>query len=50
VGTDRAINVAETPQAPDAFSADKGQFDVLFEASGNPAALRSALDVLGRAA
>jgi L-idonate 5-dehydrogenase len=46
VGADLAINVAETPQALAAFSADKGQFDVLFEASGNPAALRSALDVL----
>jgi L-idonate 5-dehydrogenase len=46
VGADLAINVAETPQALAAFSADKGQFDVLFEASGNPAALRGALDVL----
>jgi L-idonate 5-dehydrogenase len=46
VGADQAINVAETPQALAAFSADKGQFDVLFEASGNPAALRGALDVL----
>jgi L-idonate 5-dehydrogenase len=46
VGADQALNVAETPQALAAFSADKGQFDVLFEASGNPAALRGALDVL----
>jgi L-idonate 5-dehydrogenase len=46
VGADQAINVAETPQALAAFGTDKGQFDVLFEASGNPAALRGALDVL----
>lgn len=46
VGADQALNVAETPQALAAFGTDKGQFDVLFEASGNPAALRGALDVL----
>jgi L-idonate 5-dehydrogenase len=46
VGADQALNVAETPQALAAFTAEKGQFDVLFEASGNPAALRGALDVL----
>lgn len=46
VGADQALNVAETPQALAAFGTDKGQFDVLFEASGNPVALRGALDVL----
>jgi L-idonate 5-dehydrogenase len=46
VGASRTINVADDPQglAPDAR--DKGTFDVLFEASGNEAALRGAFDVL----
>jgi L-idonate 5-dehydrogenase len=46
VGADEALNVAETPAALDAFKAGKGTFDVLFEASGNAAALRGALDVV----
>jgi L-idonate 5-dehydrogenase len=46
VGADRAINVAEDPEALKAYSADKGHFDVLFECSGNDKALRGALDVL----
>lgn len=46
VGADQAINVASHPEALDAFKADKGHFDVLFECSGNPQALRSGLDVL----
>ena len=46
VGADETINVAERPDALARFSADKGQFDVLIEASGNPLALRSAFDVL----
>ncbi|SAL86699.1 phosphoesterase [Caballeronia choica] len=46
VGADEAFNVAETPAALDAFKAGKGTFDVLFEASGNAAALRGALDVV----
>jgi len=46
VGADQAINVAEEPQALAAFASDKGQFDVLFEASGNERALRGAFDVL----
>jgi L-idonate 5-dehydrogenase len=45
-GADRAINVAREPEALAAYAPDKGTFDVMFEASGNPAALRSALDVL----
>jgi L-idonate 5-dehydrogenase len=46
VGASRTINVADDPQglAPDAR--DKGTFDVVFEASGNEAAIRGALDVL----
>jgi L-idonate 5-dehydrogenase len=46
VGADQAINVADQPDALSKFAADKGQFDVLFEASGNERALRGAFDVL----
>ena len=46
VGADLAFNIAETPDALKPFAADKGTFDVLFEASGNTAALRGAFDVL----
>ena len=40
---DEAVNTASDAGAADRFSADRGQFDVVFEASGNPAAIRSAL-------
>jgi len=46
VGADEAINVAENPDALAAYSADKGSFDVLFEASGKERALRGAFDSL----
>jgi L-idonate 5-dehydrogenase len=46
IGADKAINVADDPQALAPYTADKGFFDVLFEASGNERALRSAFDVL----
>ena len=46
VGADKAINVADDPQALAPYAADKGFFDVLFEASGNERALRGAFDVL----
>jgi L-idonate 5-dehydrogenase len=46
VGADQAINVATDPQALDAFKADKGHFDVMFECSGNQQALRNGLEVL----
>jgi len=46
IGADETINVAEQPQALQRFAADNGHFDVLFEASGNERALRSAFDVL----
>jgi L-idonate 5-dehydrogenase len=46
VGADRSINVAEEPDALAAFTADKGQFDVLFEASGSARALTGAFDAL----
>lgn len=46
VGADRAINMADTPDALKAYAADKGSFDVLFEASGNGRALVGALEAL----
>ena len=46
IGADQAINVKDEPDALAAFSADKGQFDVLFEASGNARALVGAFDAL----
>lgn len=46
VGADRTINVASDAAALAAYGADKGTFDVVLEASGNAAAIRSALDVL----
>jgi L-idonate 5-dehydrogenase len=46
IGASRAINVAADAAALDGWCAGKGTFDVLFEASGNQAALRTALDVL----
>ncbi|NDZ15933.1 L-idonate 5-dehydrogenase [Variovorax sp. WS11] len=46
VGADEVINVAEEPEGLARFAADKGQFDVLFEASGNERALRGAFEVL----
>jgi L-idonate 5-dehydrogenase len=46
VGADETINVAEQPDGLAKFGADKGRFDVLFEASGNERALRGAFDVL----
>lgn len=46
IGADRTINVASDPEALAAYGANKGSFDVQFEASGNAAAIRSGLDVL----
>jgi L-idonate 5-dehydrogenase len=46
VGADEVINVAEQPEALARFAVDKGQFDVLLEASGNERALRAAFDVV----
>ena len=46
VGATRAINVAAEPDALKPFEADKGRFDVLFEASGNQAALKGAFAAL----
>jgi L-idonate 5-dehydrogenase len=46
LGASRTINVSTNAAALDAWRAGKGVFDVHFEASGNQAALRMALDVL----
>jgi L-idonate 5-dehydrogenase len=46
VGASRTINVAEDADALAPYKTDKGTFDVLFEASGNEAALRGALDAV----
>ena len=46
VGATKTINVAEDPQGLAPYTQEKGTFDVLFEASGNEAALRGALDAL----
>jgi L-idonate 5-dehydrogenase len=46
VGAGAAINVATDAQPLERYAADKGHFDVMFEASGNGAALASGLAVL----
>jgi L-idonate 5-dehydrogenase len=46
VSADETINVAAQPERLQAFSAGKGTFDAMFEASGNAAALASGLTVL----
>jgi L-idonate 5-dehydrogenase len=46
VGASHTINVAEDPRGLEPYTQDKGTFDVLFEASGNEAALQGALDAL----
>jgi L-idonate 5-dehydrogenase len=44
VGADETIDVAAEPARIEAYQADKGWFDVAFEASGNPQALATCLD------
>jgi L-idonate 5-dehydrogenase len=46
IGADRTINVAEHPEQLSDYAANKGYFDVMFEASGNERAVRSGLEVL----
>jgi L-idonate 5-dehydrogenase len=46
LGAARTINVAREQEALTAFKIEKGSFDVLFEASGDQAALVGALEVL----
>jgi L-idonate 5-dehydrogenase len=43
LGADRALNVAAEKDAMASYEADKGTFDVMFEASGNPAAVRQGI-------
>jgi L-idonate 5-dehydrogenase len=46
IGADAVINVANSPETLAQYAVEKGQFDVLFEASGNERALRAAFDVV----
>jgi L-idonate 5-dehydrogenase len=46
IGVDRTINVASRPEQLGAYSANKGYFDVQFEASGSERAVRAGLEVL----
>ncbi|MDE2364666.1 MAG: L-idonate 5-dehydrogenase [Hyphomicrobiales bacterium] len=46
LGATHAINSANDASALDPYKAGKGVFDLLFEASGNQAALRGALDLM----
>ena len=46
LGADATVNVAQTPDVLDRFTADKGYFDVLFECSGVASALGSAVPAL----
>ena len=46
IGADRTINVAKEPERLGQYGANKGYFDVQFEASGNERAIRSGLEVL----
>jgi L-idonate 5-dehydrogenase len=46
IGATEAINVMSSPDWTSRFSAHKGHFDVMFEASGNQSAVCSGLEVL----
>ena len=46
MGADRTINVATQAEALAPFKADKGAFDVMFEASGAAVAIRTGLELL----
>ncbi len=46
IGADQTINVATYPERLSTYAANKGTFDVHFEASGNEQAIRSGLEVL----
>jgi len=46
VGADRTINVSENPEHLAGYAANKGYFDIMFEASGNDRAMRAGLEVL----
>jgi L-idonate 5-dehydrogenase len=46
IGADRALNTRAEPRALEPYAADKGSFDVVFEASGSTAAIATALPVV----
>lgn len=46
MGADQAINLAQNPEGLAPFAANKGCFDVMFEASGSEKALLGGLDVV----
>ena len=46
IGADEAINVASEPERLAGFAANKGSFDVIFEASGNERAIRAAMEIV----
>jgi L-idonate 5-dehydrogenase len=46
VGADATLNIKANPLALEPYAANKGAFDVMFEASGSEAALRGGLDVV----
>jgi L-idonate 5-dehydrogenase len=46
MGADLGVNLATDPQGLAPFAADKGAFDVMFEASGSEKALLGGLDVV----
>jgi L-idonate 5-dehydrogenase len=46
MGADEAINLSKTPDGLVKYMTDKGQFEAVFEASGNERALKSAMDVI----
>lgn len=46
VGADRTIDMAENPSALEAYAADKGYFEVLYECSGAPRALAAGMAAL----
>ncbi|TIW13111.1 MAG: L-idonate 5-dehydrogenase, partial [Mesorhizobium sp.] len=46
IGADRTINVATHAEAMDGYAANKGYFDVVFEAAGQGATVASALPVI----
>jgi L-idonate 5-dehydrogenase len=46
MGADETVNLATQPEGLAPYAADKGQFDVMFEASGSEKALRTGLDLV----
>ncbi len=46
LGADETLNLARDPEALAPYAKDKGQFDLMFEASGSDRALRAGLEVV----